>query len=108
MPGPTWLANVHAALDRAVFAAYGWPEGIGGEDILKNLLALDPERSAHRGPRRPGGPGHEEHVGRIAAPALCPTRRRPRRMVGNCSSRPLGELRVKRQPLPNSSIGANP
>ena len=23
---PTWLANAHAALDRAVWAAYGWPE----------------------------------------------------------------------------------
>jgi hypothetical protein len=38
---------VHAAPDRAVFAAYGWPEGIG-ENILKNLRALNPERSARR------------------------------------------------------------
>jgi hypothetical protein len=43
---PTWLANAHAALDRAVLAAYGWPEGIGDEEILKNLLALNLERSA--------------------------------------------------------------
>jgi hypothetical protein len=35
-------------VDRAVCAAYGWPEGIDDEDILKNLLALDPERSARR------------------------------------------------------------
>ena len=35
-------------IDRAVFAAYGWPEGIGDEQMLKNLLALDPERSALR------------------------------------------------------------
>jgi type II restriction/modification system DNA methylase subunit YeeA len=45
---PTWLANAHAALDRAVFAAYGWPEEIDDEDILKNLLALNLERSASR------------------------------------------------------------
>jgi hypothetical protein len=31
-----------------VCAAYGWPEGIGEEEILKNLLALNPERSACR------------------------------------------------------------
>src|SRR5215207_8935181 len=43
---PTWLQNAHAALDRAVFAAYGWPEEIDDEDILKNLLALNLERSA--------------------------------------------------------------
>ncbi len=42
---PTWLANAHAVLDRAVFAAYGWPEGISDEEILKNLLALNLERS---------------------------------------------------------------
>ncbi len=34
------------ALDRAVFALYGWPEGIGDKADLRNLLALDPERSA--------------------------------------------------------------
>ncbi|MBA2784018.1 MAG: class I SAM-dependent DNA methyltransferase [Rubrobacteraceae bacterium] len=42
---PTWLANAHAALDRAVFAAYGWPENIADEDILKELLSLNLERS---------------------------------------------------------------
>ena len=42
---PTWLANAHAALDRAVFAAYGWPEDISDEEILKNLLALNLERA---------------------------------------------------------------
>ena len=36
-------------VDRSVLAAYGWPEGIGDEEILKNLLALDPERSARGG-----------------------------------------------------------
>ena len=44
---PTWLANAHAALDRDVFAAYGWTEGIGDEEILKNLLALNLERHAN-------------------------------------------------------------
>ena len=42
---PTWLANAHAALDRAVFAAYGWPPDIADEDVLANLLALNLERS---------------------------------------------------------------
>ena len=45
---PTWLATAHAALDVAVFAAYGWPEGIGDEEMLKNLLALDPEGSSRK------------------------------------------------------------
>jgi type II restriction/modification system DNA methylase subunit YeeA len=46
---PTWFANAHAALDRAVFAAYGWPEDISDEEILKNLLALNLERSEEQG-----------------------------------------------------------
>ncbi|MDP9476582.1 MAG: class I SAM-dependent DNA methyltransferase [Actinomycetota bacterium] len=43
---PSWLELAHAALDRAVYAAYGWPEEIGDEEILKNLLALNLERSS--------------------------------------------------------------
>jgi type II restriction/modification system DNA methylase subunit YeeA len=43
---PTWLANAHARLDAAVFAAYGWTEDVADEDILKNLLALNFERCA--------------------------------------------------------------
>ncbi len=50
---PTWLANAHAKLDRAVFAAYGWPEDLSDEEILKNLLALNRERSG-------AGPGRAE------------------------------------------------
>lgn len=42
---PTWLQNTHERLDKAVFAAYGWPEDIVDEEILKNLLALNLERS---------------------------------------------------------------
>ncbi len=42
---PTWLDNAHKRLDRAVFAAYGWPADLPDEEILKNLLALNLERS---------------------------------------------------------------
>jgi len=42
---PMWLANAHDRFGAAVFAAYGWPEGITDEEILKNLLALNLERS---------------------------------------------------------------
>jgi hypothetical protein len=69
-------------VDRSVFSGYGWPEGIGGEDIIKNRLALDPERSAQVRlslvrprvglPDTPAVPDHEEHVGRIVTPALRP------------------------------------
>jgi type II restriction/modification system DNA methylase subunit YeeA len=50
---PTWLDNAHKKLDAAVFAAYGWPEDIADEDVLKNLLALNLERS-ERGASIPG------------------------------------------------------
>ncbi len=42
---PTWLTNAHERLGRAVFTAYGWPEDVSDEEILKNLLALNRERS---------------------------------------------------------------
>jgi hypothetical protein len=45
---PTWLANAHLALDRAVWAAYGWPESpeaTDDETILSRLLALNLERA---------------------------------------------------------------
>jgi hypothetical protein len=45
---PKWLELAHARLDRAVFGAYGWPEDIADEEILKNLLALNLERSNPR------------------------------------------------------------
>jgi hypothetical protein len=48
---PTWLANLHAALDRAVWTAYGWDDPdptLTGEDaILGRLLALNGERASH-------------------------------------------------------------
>lgn len=43
---PAWLAALHEELDRAVAAAYGWPEDIASEDALAKLLALNLERVA--------------------------------------------------------------
>ena len=42
---PRWLADAHDALDRAVAAAYGWPEDIATDDALARLLALNLERA---------------------------------------------------------------
>jgi hypothetical protein len=47
---PTWLQNAHAALDRAVWDAYGWPEDevpaeVEEDVILSRLLALNQERT---------------------------------------------------------------
>ncbi len=39
---PTWLASAHAARERAVFAAHGWLEEIGDEEILKSGRGLSP------------------------------------------------------------------
>ena len=38
---PHWLADAHETLDRAVAAAYGWPENISTEEALEKLLALN-------------------------------------------------------------------
>lgn len=43
---PQWLADAHATLDRAVAAAYGWPEDIATDEALAKLLALNLERAA--------------------------------------------------------------
>lgn len=43
---PAWLDHLHRDLDRAVFAAYGWPEDIEEEEMLRRLLALNLERAA--------------------------------------------------------------
>lgn len=48
---PTWLANIHDRLDRAVWAAYGWPEPpaeTDDETILARLLALNLARAEDR------------------------------------------------------------
>ena len=45
---PAWLAHLHAALDRAVWAAYGWedePSETDDEAILARLLVLNGERA---------------------------------------------------------------
>ncbi len=42
---PTWLANAHAKLDAAVFAAYGWPADLTDDQILEKLLVLNLERA---------------------------------------------------------------
>lgn len=47
---PTWLVMAHTALDRAVWAAYGWddpdPATVEEETILSRLLALNQQRAA--------------------------------------------------------------
>ena len=42
---PTWLDHAHAALDRAVAAAYGWPADLPAGEILARLLALNGARA---------------------------------------------------------------
>ncbi|MGB4858805.1 MAG: type IIL restriction-modification enzyme MmeI [Dokdonella sp.] len=43
---PTWLANLHDALDTAVAAAYGWPWPLTEDEILRHLFELNQSRSA--------------------------------------------------------------
>ncbi len=43
---PDWLVAAHAALDRAVAAAYGWPEDLDDDALLAGLLACNRERPA--------------------------------------------------------------
>jgi hypothetical protein len=38
------LRELHEELDAAVFAAYGWPAGLTGEEILGNVAALNAQR----------------------------------------------------------------
>ena len=38
---PQWLADVHAALDAAVAAAYGWPTDISDDEAVRELLNLN-------------------------------------------------------------------
>ncbi len=42
---PAWLDDAHEALDRAVFAAYGWPTDMSDDEILKRLLKLNQVRA---------------------------------------------------------------
>lgn len=43
---PTWLAQAHERLDRAVLAAYGWTTAIDDEDLLARLLELNLARAS--------------------------------------------------------------
>jgi hypothetical protein len=43
---PAWLAAAHRKLDKAVFAAYGWPTDISRDEILRRLLELNHKKSA--------------------------------------------------------------
>jgi hypothetical protein len=40
------LREIHDELDRAVFAAYGWPSDLTTEQILANIVALNAQRRA--------------------------------------------------------------
>lgn len=51
---PTWLANAQAALDRALWATYGWGGETTDEVILGQMIGLNGERAradpVHREP----------------------------------------------------------
>ena len=59
-PEGRWLDDLHAVLDAAVTAAYGWPADISGEAALANLLALNRERAPMK-----EGAGKEFPAGRV-------------------------------------------
>lgn len=42
---PAWLAQAHEALDKAVFAAYGWEWPLTDDEILRRLLELNHKRA---------------------------------------------------------------
>ena len=58
---PTWLANAHADLDAAVFAAYGWPNDLPDAAILECLLAMNLDLAS-----REGNPGVKRRAFRAA------------------------------------------
>ena len=43
---PSWLANAHHDLDRAVLAAYRWHADLPDEEILERLLTLNLQRES--------------------------------------------------------------
>jgi len=45
---PSWLAQVHERLDRAVHGAYGWDYPLERDDVLARLLELNTRRTAAR------------------------------------------------------------
>lgn len=59
---PAWLTAAHAALDAAVFAAYGWPIDLSDEELLARLLSLNFDRPA-AGDAPPEDDSEEEDEG---------------------------------------------
>jgi type II restriction/modification system DNA methylase subunit YeeA len=57
---PTWLTQRHAALDRAVLDAYGWPHDLTDDALLAKLLALNLARKAVGGSAPDENGGDEE------------------------------------------------
>jgi hypothetical protein len=51
---PAWFVNAHRKLDEGVFAAYGWPTELTGEQTPERLLALNVERAGGNPPTRTG------------------------------------------------------
>jgi hypothetical protein len=49
---PTWLAQIHAKLDEAVFAAYGWNPAMSDEELLAKLLELNLTRATEGRPTK--------------------------------------------------------
>jgi type II restriction/modification system DNA methylase subunit YeeA len=45
---PTWLQDVHQALDEAVILAYGWEGNLSDDELLTRLLKLNGERFARQ------------------------------------------------------------
>jgi type II restriction/modification system DNA methylase subunit YeeA len=43
---PAWLEHAHQTLDRAVFAAYGLPDTLSRDEIIRHLLELNRQRAA--------------------------------------------------------------
>ncbi len=56
---PSWLSQAHAALDAAVFAAYGWPADLSDDQVLARLLALNLQREPTVGAATPSEPDEE-------------------------------------------------
>ncbi len=62
---PQWLEDLHASLDKAVAAAYGWSADISDAEILARLLELNLRRSqqAEGVPRKPPVPASRGRQG---------------------------------------------
>jgi type II restriction/modification system DNA methylase subunit YeeA len=48
---PTWLVEAHRKVDKAVFAAYGWPATLTDAKVLEHLLMLNQQRAARANTR---------------------------------------------------------